>query len=110
MRKSLIAAAALALAVAGCGSTGQSAPSAPSGKSDSYKAGYSSGSPNGNAYGQVSLGVGVTSGNNHRDVCYLDYRDSTGNQVHPWNQSDYIEGCMQALQDHPPTKNPLFTP
>ena len=109
MRKSLIAAAALALAVAGCG-TGQSAPSAPSGKSDSYKAGYASGSPNGNAYGKASMGVGMTSGNNNRDVCYLDYLDATGNQVHPWNQSDYIEGCMQALQDHPPTKNPLLTP
>ena len=109
MRKSLIAAAALALAVAGCG-TGQSAPSAPSGKSDSYKAGYASGSANGNAYGKASMGVGMTSGNNNRDVCYLDYLDATGNQVHPWNQSDYIEGCMQALQDHPPTKNPLLTP
>ena len=84
--------------------SGQSAPSAPSGKSDSYKAGYASGSPNGDAYENANKGMwGDAMRQTNRDNCYASWQDAIANRVHPWDENDFIEGCMQALQDHPPT-------
>jgi hypothetical protein len=76
------------------------------GASDSYKAGYASGT-NGSAQNHASLmfGVGET---DHRADCRSAYTDATANQVHSWNVDDFTEGCMQALQDHPPTSNPVL--
>jgi hypothetical protein len=89
-------------------SGGTSGKSAPSGKSDSYKAGYASGK-NGEAQNRASMVVGFGTPD-HRQNCRDAYSDETANQVHPWNWDDFEEGCMQALQDHPPTKNSLIPP
>ena len=72
--------------------------SALSGKSDSYNAGYKDGSKG------VSIGY-----SDSRTACTASWTAATGNQVHPWDTGDYIEGCMQALQDHPTFVNPIPT-
>lgn len=76
--------------------SGQSAPSAPSpppGKSDSYKAGYAIGlAPAGSGWGG---GWAV----HNRFTCGQAYERVYEDQVHPYNEDDYVEGCMQAIQD-----------
>jgi hypothetical protein len=96
----------MAFAIAGCGggpaASDQSAPKAPSGKSDSYKGGYADGL-NGTANERASETIFGVSPNDHRQACNEGYRAAISNQVHPWDQGDFMEGCMQALQDHPPS-------
>ena len=70
----------------------------PSGKSDSYNAGYKDGSKG------VLIGY-----SDNRTACTAKWREAIGNQVHPWDADDYIEGCMQALQDNPTFVNPFPT-
>jgi Protein of unknown function (DUF2510) len=86
----------------------QSAPSAPSGKSESYTAGYTSG-VSGEAH---DLSAGILGNNAYRDNCSLALNDADQNMVHPYDRDDYIEGCIQALNDHPPptSTNPFFEP
>jgi hypothetical protein len=110
MKKAIIAATALAFALAGCGGGG--AGGAPSGQSDSYKAGYADGL-NGQAHTKAApqdmSGLRLDPANN-RDACWESYQDAIANRVQPWDKDDYVEGCMQALQDHPPATTHVTVP
>jgi hypothetical protein len=84
--------------------SGQSAPSAPSGKSPSYMAGYAKGSAPADP-GLLLPGGTRTGGEwtrvQNRRGCIDAYDDAIQSQVHPYDEDDYVEGCMQGIQDRP---------
>lgn len=73
----------------------------PSGKSDSYNAGYKD--------GVSAAQSGMVFPGDNRGYCRQTYSSAIANQVHAWNQDDFIEGCMQALQDTPLAPLPFPT-